>query len=287
MPKVAVICLCYNQAEFVQQALESVINQTYKDWELIVVDDASSDNSLWEIEQFKLKNETVPIRTIFLGENIGNCRAFNQALFSTEAKYVIDLAADDILLPERIEEGLRNLELHKEVAVNFSNAEYIDRNGNFLSTHYPIGPLKKSAVFIPEGNVFEDVIKRYFICSPTMMIRATHLKDQGGYDEKLAYEDFDMIIRLAHKYKFSYTDKILVQKRELSWSMSSKQYKFGNKQLASTLVICYKIFSLVDNTPQKKALLSRIAYESKQALLFGRVRLFFGFVRLGIKTLLK
>jgi glycosyltransferase involved in cell wall biosynthesis len=287
MSRVAVICLCYNQANYVQKALESVIAQTYHDWELIIVDDASTDNSLWEIEQFKLAHAQLPIKTIFLGTNIGNCRAFNQALFSTDAKYVIDLAADDMLLPDRVAQGVKNLDLHPEVAINFTNASFIDKEGEVYATHYPIGPLNKAAVNVPEGFVFEEIIARYFICPPTTMIRTAALKAIGGYDENLAYEDFDMLVRLSEQHKFSYTDKILVQKRTLNSSMSSKQYKFGNRQLASTLSICYKILNLLKTTAQKKALLKRVAFESKQAIVNGRIGLFFGFLRLGIKTLLK
>lgn len=270
-----------------QEALASVINQSYKDWELIVVDDASTDNSLWEIEQFKLKHPEYPIRTMFFGNNIGNCRAFNRALIATDADYVIDLAADDILLSERLEEGVKNLELHKDVALNFTNAEFINEAGKKTGTHYLTGEFGKAAIFVPEGNVFEDIVKRYFICSPTNMIRTKALKTLGGYDENLAYEDFDMLVRLSYEHKFSFTDKILVQKRILNSSMSAKQYKLGDNQLASTLLICHKIFNILNTKAHKKALLIRIAYESKQAIFNGRLALFFKFLRLGIKTVIK
>ena len=267
--------------------MQSVVDQTFKDWELIVVDDASTDNSLWEIEQYKIKHPELPLRTIFLGENIGNCRAFNKALVLTKSDYIIDLAADDILLPERLETGVKNMDEHIDVAVNFSNANYIDASGNFIKTHYPVGPLKRSDIFVPDGDVFEYVIKNYYICSPTMMYRSSFLKAIGGYDESLAYEDFDIKVRLAHKHKFSYSDKILVHKRVLNSSMSQKQYNLGDKQLASTLKVCRKIFNLIITKPQKQALLSRIAYECKQALIHFRWSLFVSFCGLGLKTLLR
>ena len=287
MKQVAVICTCYNQADYIEEALRSVVDQTYTNWELIIVDNASTDDSLWKIEQFILKNPQLPIRKLFLGQNIGICKAFNQALALTKADYVIDLAADDVLLPERLESGVKNLETHLEVAVNFTNAQYIDASGKALQTHYPVGPLGRSEIFVPEGHVFEEVIKKYFICSASIMYRASMLKAIYGYDEMLAYEDFDALIRLSHQYKFSYTDKILIQKRKLSESHGAKQYARKNGQLRSTLMICEKIFNLIHTTSQKKALLFRIAYEGKQSLVHLRIKLFFAFCFLGLKTLIK
>ena len=287
MKQVAVICTCYNQADYIEEALRSVVNQTYTNWELIIVDNASTDDSLWKIEQFILKNPQLPIRKLFLGQNIGICKAFNQALALTSADYVIDLAADDVLLPERLESGVMNLETHHEVAVNFTNAQHIDPAGNLLQTHYPVGPLGRSDIFVPEGHVFEEVIKKYFICSASIMYRTSMLKAIYGYDETLAYEDFDVLIRLSHQYKFSYTDKILIHKRKLSGSHGAMQYSRKNSQLRSTLEICKKIFNLIHTTSQKKALLFRIAYEGKQSLVHLRIQLFFAFCFLGLKTLIK
>ncbi len=287
MPKVTIACLCYNHADFVADALQSVIEQTFKDWELIVVDDASADNSKAEIEQFVSNHRHYAIRTIFLDKNVGNCKAFNKALTLSEADYIIDFAADDILLPERIELGVAKLDTQPEVAINFTNANYINASAAYIKTHYPVNSLGKATTIVPEGDVFEQVIKNYFICSPTMMYRSAFLKAIGGYDETLAYEDFDLKIRLSSRHKFSYTDEILVHKRLINSSMSKKQYKFGNKQLASTLSVCKNIFNLISKKSQKKALLRRIAYESKQALFNFRWLLFVAFVTLGIKTLLK
>lgn len=287
MPKVAIICLCYNHEAYVIEALESVLQQTYKNWELIVVDDASKDNSVKKIEEFKQKNASSNTQSIYLGENIGNCKAFNKALSLTDADYIIDLAADDILLPERIALGVKAMENNKKVALNFSNAYYITKDGDIINPHYPVNEVGQSKIPVHDGNLFTEIIKRYFICSPTMMYRASFLKELGGYDEALAYEDFDIKIRLSNKYPFSYTDSILVKKRVLNTAMSQNQYKRNNAQLASTLKICEKIYTLTSEKSDKNALLKRIFFEAKQSLLFGRVYLFLKFSRLWVKTLFK
>jgi glycosyltransferase involved in cell wall biosynthesis len=284
--KVVVICLCYNHEKYVQDAIQSVLNQTYPT-ELIIVDDASTDNSVQKIKDFIDLHPDKNIKTLFLNENIGNCKAFNKALELTDADYIIDLASDDRLLPQRIEKGVRNMERDRDVAINFTNANYIDEQGAKLKTHYKIDESGHSTEVIPEGDLFHHILSRYFICSPSMMYRSSFLKEIGGYDEDLAYEDFDIMLRLSRNHPVSYVDDILVEKRVLSNSMSHDQYKKGNKQLYSTLMICHKAFSMLQNKREKKAILKRIFYEAKQAFLHKRFILFFAFINLAVKTILQ
>lgn len=287
MPSVAIICLCYNHEAYVEEALNSVLQQSYKSWELIIVDDASPDNSVQKILRFKQENASVNIKTVFFETNQGNCKAFNKALSLTKADYIIDLAADDVLMSDRIASGVKAMETNRKTALNFSNAFYIKEKGDIIRPHYPVNAMGHSSILVPEGDVFAEIIKRYFICSPTMMYRASYLKELGGYDEDLAYEDFDIMVRLARNYHFSYTDRILVKKRLLKTSMSKNQYKSGNLQLISTLKICIKIYYLIQNKIEKNALLKRIAFEAKQSFLHGRVYLFLKFTRLWVKTFLR
>lgn len=284
--KVAVICLCYNHELYVEQAMQSALAQSYP-IELIVVDDASIDNSVERISDFIKQHSTLNIKTLFFEKNVGNCKAFNEALALTNAQYIIDLAADDILLPKRVEEGVKDMESHQEVAINFTNANYIDDKANFIKSHYRIDDRGKAEEKIPEGDLFAEILERYFICSPTLMYRASYLKDIGGYDEKLAYEDFDIMLRLSRNHLVSYTDQVLVEKRVLKASMVTKQYKKGNRQLISTLQICNKAFEMIQNKKEKRALLMRITYEAKQAFIHKRFILFLSFINLGYKIILQ
>ncbi len=249
--KVAVICLCYNHEKYVEEAMKSVLAQTHSA-ELIVVDDASTDKSVNRIKNFIDQHSDLNIKALFHQKNIGNCKAFNSALKLTNAEYIIDLAADDILLAKRVEEGLKAMEPYPEIAINFTNANYIDENGNFIKNHYGVDSNGQSLIDVPEGDLFAEIIKRYFICPPTLMYRYSHLQEIGGYDEDLAYEDFDIMLRLSRNHPFNYTDKILVEKRVLSNSMATKQYKKNNEQLLSTLRICEKAFEMIKGESEKK-----------------------------------
>lgn len=284
--KVAVICLCYNHEKFVEEAIRSVLAQTYPT-ELIVVDDASTDKSVEKIAGFLKRHPEISVKTLFFEKNLGNCKAFNSALTLTDADFIIDLAADDILLPERVEEGVKNMNEKPEVAINFTNANYIDENGRFIKSHYHVNDKGQSTAMVPEDDLFSKILERYFICPPTMMYRASCLKEIGGYDEELAYEDFDIMLRLARNYPFSFIDKILVEKRVLNTSMAANQYKKGNRQLNSTLKICKKAFEMIQNKEEKSAMLKRLVFEAKQAFINKRFLLFAAFINLGFKTILQ
>ena len=101
-PLVSVICLCHNHALFVVEAIESVLEQSYPAVELIIVDDHSVDGSSAVIRNFiKIRNLDVPF--VQNSSKLGNCRAFNMGWKMAKGDFVIDLAADDILMPNRIQ----------------------------------------------------------------------------------------------------------------------------------------------------------------------------------------
>ncbi|MEQ8364112.1 MAG: glycosyltransferase [Cyclobacteriaceae bacterium] len=261
LPLVSVICLCYNQARYVVEAMQSVIDQTYLAVELIVVDDASTDNSAEVIKDFVKNKEQ--IKFVQLKENVGNCAAFNKGFELSSGTYIIDLAADDILLPTRIEEGVNSLEkAGDDFGVQFSDAQLISDEGEYIGLHSDNYPHNS----IPHGDIYRDVIARYFILSPTMLIKRKVLELLNGYDEQLAYEDFDFWVRSSRHFKYVYIPKPLVKRRRLNDSMYSRQFIKGSEQLRSTFIVCRKINELNETQEEKQALISRIRYEIKISL---------------------
>ena len=217
-PLVSVVCLSYNHERFVQQAVQSVFDQTYSNIQLIVVDDFSSDSSMEAIRKAIAKSPETEI--IRMEKNLGNCRAFNRGLQSVRGQYVIDLSADDILVPTRIEKGVALLEQDPGFGVQFSDAAIIDEDGKRKGFHSDAFP----HATIPSGSIFSEILGRYFINSPTMMIRKSVLDELGGYDESLAYEDFDFWVRSSRRWKYVYTPEALVSRRNLKTSMGKRQY---------------------------------------------------------------
>lgn len=264
-PLVTVICLCYNQAAYVKEALFSVVNQTYPNVELIIADDASTDGSLAVIQSFI---EQFPQTKLLTNrQNSGNCRTFNQALALARGTYIIDLAADDVLLDTRLEKQVSQFEQLDELyGVGFTNALYMDEQSRVTGYHYPVTADGKAKTAVPSGDVYAEILKRYFICTPTMMMRKSVLDALGGYDEKLSYEDFDFWVRSARRYKYFYVDEPLTMKRRVNGSLSTKFYAAGqNAMLASTLRVCEKAERLNQTPEENAALAICVRYHLRQS----------------------
>jgi GT2 family glycosyltransferase len=241
--------------------MQSVLSQTYKNYELIVVDDKSTDESPTIIETFRKQHPEITF--IRLEKNEGICKAFNTAFKICGGEFIIDLAADDVLLPERLEQGVKIFEtLDDSYGVIFGDAEWIDAQGKRLCLHSEKHPHNA----IPQGSIYESLIERYFICSPTMMFRRSVLEALGGYDETLTYEDFDFWIRSSRIFKYHYHPDVLVKKRKLKNSLSKNQFKILNKHNHSTYLVCCKIRNLNRTDAERQALNTRIQYEIRQCI---------------------
>lgn len=261
IPRVTVICLCYNQSRFVQEAIASVLTQTWPNIQLIVVDDASEDHSASVIQRCVSRHPG--IKFLRLEKNSGNCKAFNEALRFAEGEYVIDLAADDVLMSDRVRKGVEELTTAGDAfGVNFTDAEWIAEDGRFLHRHSDRFPHTS----VPQGNIYVDLIGRFFICSPTMMFRRKVIDALHGYDENLAYEDFDFWIRSSRMFSYRYTPEVLVKKRVVTNSMSQRQFARRSPQLATTLRVCEKIMSLNRNADEQRALAGRLLYEMRVSI---------------------
>ncbi|MCR9253383.1 MAG: glycosyltransferase family 2 protein [bacterium] len=276
-PLVSVICLCYNHADYVSEAIQSVIDQTYQNIELIIVDDASTDHSVKVIEGLIAKLDNT--QTIYNSHNLGNCKSFNIGLKASKGKYVIDLAADDLLHPERIAIGIKKLqESTEEYGVHYSPIVRIDQNGSDLGNH-----LTQTY----DGDIYKLLIEKFIISAPSMMIKRTVLQDLNGYDEQLSYEDYDFWIRSSRKYLYASNPESLTYKRELQSGLAKKQYRILSKHLTTTYKVCKKIFNLNQNKSEDTALLRRLKYELKHTVLNFRLDLSLLYCLLYIKTKLR
>ncbi len=272
-PLVSVVCLCYNQKRFLREAVESVLAQTYGNIQLIIVDDASTDGSQKEI--LKIKQKHPAIEMLLLDENQGNCKAFNSGLTLAKGEYLIDLAADDVLLPERVATGVEALQsAGNDYGVNFSDAIWINEDGNKLYQHSERFPHQT----IPQGDIYNKVIQRYFICPPTIMFTRAVMEKLGGYDESLSYEDFDFLIRSSRLFKYTYSPEVLVQKRVVKTSQSKRQFRLFSRESTTMYRVCKKIMQLNRTMAEQQVLSNRILYEMRlniRLLNFGWAKKYF------------
>lgn len=285
-PLVTVICLCYNHSKFVVEALNSVINQTYTNVELIIADDFSSDNSVKVIKNWLVNYPE--IKFIENTSNIGNTKTFNKALQFAKGDYIIDLAADDLLLPNCIETQINTFQKseYNNLAIVYGNFNLINEDGSFKSiyfdnTEHPVS-----------GNGYEMVIGRLVkLGSIASIIKTDVLRKVGGYDTTLAYEDLDIWVRITRDYNIEYIDKCLAAKRELETSLSAQFLKQNNARTKflhqSTLKIFKKILLLNRTKRENRLVLNRMYFELRKFISTKEWKLVFQLLLLYVKAFFK
>lgn len=264
---VTVICIAYNHEDWIEETLESVRLQDHQSKELIVVDNGSTDGTPTKIRQWINQSAgRLSVQVLFNKEMQPYCKLFNEVLAKVKGKYVIDLSGDDVLYPEHLTASVRELQKSPDAAFVFSDAYILDERGE-VKTFYKRDLNGELDEEMEMSQVFSTLIRRNFICSPTVVFNSDILRNEGGYDESLYYEDFDIQIRLAGKYPVVFSDHIGVMKRKHSGSMSARQYlRYQSKMLPSTVKVCSKILALDLDEEGKQSLKIRILYELKHAL---------------------
>jgi len=261
-PLVSIICLAYNHENFVVETLNSVLHQNYQPIELIIVDDYSKDRTKLEINNWLLSHPEVQF--IANEFNIGNTKSFNNALKIAKGEYIIDLAADDLLLPNGIQMQINAFQKSKfkNLGVVYGNAEIINEDGSFNSFYLPVDKNGKVISKRIIGDIYSSVLSTGdSICSVSALIKKSVFDFLGGYDETLAYEDLDSWIRASREYEFDFIDEVLVQKRMVTNSLGSNFYKKKHKINISTYKILKKAIKLNRSKMEDLALLKRVHHE--------------------------
>ncbi|UOQ76977.1 glycosyltransferase [Hymenobacter sp. 5516J-16] len=266
-PLVTVVALCYNHARFLEAALTSIAAQTYSNLEVILVDDASTDDSSVILRRYAAAHPSWQLH--LLPENVGNCRAFNHGFRQSKGEFLLDFATDDVLLPERISQQIRQFaQAGPRCGVVYSDAELIDEDGRHVRNHFRRDARGQLHPLPASGLVFTEVLARYFISTPTMTMRRAVLEELGGYDETLAYEDFDFWVRASRNWEFHLLPEVTTQKRLHPQSMSRKGYRPHDPYLASTIRVCRKALALCRTEQERAALAVRVRWELRQAIRY-------------------
>lgn len=216
-PVVSVLVTTYNHSRFVIECLDSVRAQTFRDFEVVITDDASSDGTADVIEAW-LARTGFPARFVRNRTNRGICANRNTGLSLTSAPFVCSLAGDDAYEPDRLErQAVFFLDQPAHVAAIYSDMRMVDterRNaGMFLEPGHAGPPA--------DGRLFARLLREEWrMPAPATMIRRSALETVGGYDESLSYEDLDMWLRLSHAYSFRYLPGAVTRYRVLPTSLS-------------------------------------------------------------------
>jgi len=216
-PKVSVITITYNQEDYIAEAIESVLGQTYKNIELIVADDGSTDNNPAIINEYAGKHSI--IKPILAKENKGIAYNINRALKLVEGQYVAWVDGDDVMFPQKIEKQVRYLNTNLDVIAcghdmevfRSPTGESLGRHSKVISTKKPKGKIDVKSLFDPT----------FFLCPPSaLMVRREYIPAHG-FDTRLKYgADLLFYIEVLRNGKFGYIDEVLGKYRRHSKSLT-------------------------------------------------------------------
>jgi glycosyltransferase involved in cell wall biosynthesis len=238
-PLVTVHLMCYNQGQYVLDALRSLLLQTYKKIELLISDDASSDDSRERILTW-LDEQSLEAKLFFHKENLGVCKTANELVQHSQGEFIAVLHADDIWYKDHLSILLATFDsLPSDYGIVYSDADRIDENGNRASKTFITE--RRSQTPLPDGNIHEALVRCNWIIPTTAMIRRECLNSVGPYDESLIYEDYDMWLRMSRVYKFRFSGAISCAYRTVS-SSHSRQNGISNPwRIKSRFMVSKKV----------------------------------------------
>lgn len=215
--KVSIIAVCYNQEKWVAQTLDSILQQDYKNIQLIIADDGSTDTSKEIIRNWI--NENAP-QTKFIdhAKNFGLTKNINSALPFIRGDYFQVFGCDDIMLPNKISSQVNAFMQNPEAGIIYSDMQLMDADGRETGeTYYEKHVYKKPF----SGNMYEALIDRFIISAPSVLIRREVLDQLKNYNESLDYEDHDFFLRASKNFTFIYMPVVTVLYRVSGTSLST------------------------------------------------------------------
>lgn len=211
-PLISVVMSVYNGEDYLEEAIQSILNQTLTDFEFLILDDGSKDNSLNIITKYADSDSRIKV---IARENRGFAFSLNEMIAASKGKYIARMDQDDIALTHRFELQIQHLENHPEVAVLGGGCHMIDHKGRYLTT------------FIhPETNAeiqSKLIVGHTAISHPCAMIRRQILIDNGGYDLDYGLvEELDLWLRLGEQAELGNLREPILQYRLHGNSVSEK-----------------------------------------------------------------
>jgi glycosyltransferase involved in cell wall biosynthesis len=227
MPTISVVIPVYNGERTILETIKSVLNQTFSDFELIIINDGSHDQTLEMVERIQDSRLKV-----FSYANAGLSASRNRGVYHACGEYISFIDADDLWTPDKLEAQLRVLQENPKAGVAYSWTNYIDESGHFC---------RRGSYITATGNVHAKLLLVNFLengSNPLICRQA--LIEVGGFEESLlAAEDWDMWLRLAARYDFVCVPSPQILYRVSANSMSTNILK----QEVATLAVIEQAFA--------------------------------------------
>ena len=202
-PVISVLMPVFNGEKYLAEAIESILNQTFGDFEFIIINDGSADGTAGIVEHYRQRDHRI---RVYDQSNQGVVKSLNRGLELAQGRYIARMDADDVSLPERLAKQVDFLETHPEIGVLGTGAKTMDGSGNTSHTvQFPI-----------QHNVI-----RWYLCffspmiHPTVMMRRQIVEQVGGYSsDMMQTEDYDLWRRLSGMTRLSNLQDVLLHLRK-------------------------------------------------------------------------
>ena len=232
-PVVSIMTTTYNRAGMLKEAIESVLDQTYQDWELLVYDDGSTDETQALVQGYQMKDPRVWYERQSHTGLSGIVALRNRALREARGPFIAFLDDDDKWFPEKLKLQVSYLEQHPEKGLVYSPVHVVDGKGRYQKTR-PVVP----------SSSYADLFEGCFIQISSVVARKEILIALGGFDASLeSSRDYDLWLRMARHYPFAYIDE------PLGW------YRFHPNAISNKLDrrhgMHFKILSRVPVEPER------------------------------------
>jgi glycosyltransferase involved in cell wall biosynthesis len=212
-PVVSVTIPSYNHEKFVGECIQSVLNQTFQDFEIIIIDDGSSDRTVEVIQAF----DDPRIKLFRHFTNKGACVAANQCILNSNGRYIAMLSSDDAWYPDKLELQVKYLEQHSEIAVVFGKVDWINETGKLITDiSFPYYD-----VFNVKNRSRHQWLNHFFnwgncLCHPCSLVRREVYDNVGFLNPAFAnLPDLDLWIRICLKYEIAILDNRLIRFRRM------------------------------------------------------------------------
>lgn len=222
IPKISVVVPCYNQGKFLSEALDSVLAQTLQEWECIVVDDGSTDNSAAIAKTYCAKDSRIQY---VYQENAGPSAARNKGVSLTSAPLILFLDGDNVILCDLLRLGVKYMESHIDCKLYYTGSEYFgSRHGEFILNY----------------TSYRDLLVANSI-DCLCIVRRSDFERVGEFDEDLfGYEDWEFFIRLLYHNDTIYKEPQILFKYRCNGSPSSVNYQAKARNDEKTMYIYNK-----------------------------------------------
>jgi glycosyltransferase involved in cell wall biosynthesis len=223
-PTISVVVSSFNFGRYVGATLDSVRRQTFRDFEAVIVDDGSTDDSLAVIGRYLEDDRFRLVRQ----RHQGQARCKNRGLVEARGQFLAFLDADDIWAANKLMFQWQRFQLDPDLGVVFSRRELIDADGL---------PLYEPKRLFPRGDVLDHMFLQNFICFSTALVRREVVEHVGLFDERLNLGiDYDFWLRAAQHYTFDYVDEPLAAYRIGHANLSRRQHE----RLRTALMIMHR-----------------------------------------------